>query len=78
MSDTERRIQELELTKASLDELATKVDGAETKLKVSEKHVRSREEKVSLKSNQFPGKEATATGNQEGIVLLEKEGEFSG
>lgn len=55
-----------------MDDLATKVDEAEMKLKSFEEHLRFLEGKVADQSNKLIAKDATSIGYQERVVVPEK------
>lgn len=70
--NAERRIQAFELSKNLPDDMSSRVNEAEAKLKASEKPVRFLEDKVSEKSNHLVRKDASTSRFLERFVDLEK------
>lgn len=73
LMDAERRIQEVEHSKNTLDDLATRIDVADAKLKSSEWKVHFLENKLCEQSKQFFEKDADSSGYCERVVILEKD-----
>lgn len=75
MTDAERRAQEFEHTKDTLDGLNTNVDAAENELKRDEDQVDFPEDKLSEESCQLVETDAASSGYWECVVIFEKNSE---
>lgn len=71
LADTERRIQEFENNKDTLDDLATKVDEVEAELQCSEEPVQFLKDVVSEQSNELDQKNVPSSGYRECSFVLE-------
>lgn len=71
-ANAERRIQEFEDIKDTLDDSSTKVDEAKAKSKTSEEHVRFLEDNLSKQRIQLIEKEASSRGDWKRVVVLER------
>lgn len=70
LADTGRRIQAFEYSRDILDDLTTRVDETEAKLKSTEEKVHFLGDKVSEQSNQLVDKEDGLSGYQERVFIL--------
>lgn len=64
-TDAQQHVPKLELTKDTVDQLASKVDEAENPLGASQEHVHYFEEKLADQSNPVLAKEAEATNERD-------------
>lgn len=71
LSDAEQYVQEIELTKDTVDHLATKVDKAEKALSIYQEPVQYLEDRVGEKSNKMLAKDGEVMIERERLANLE-------
>lgn len=71
LSDFQQHVQELELTKDTVDQLASRVDEAEKVLGAFQKHIQYLVEKPAEQSNQLLAKDAEVENEHERLSKRE-------